>query len=116
MKPIPFGEAVSGIITIKLENGKEYTGLYSDVRGSRYTVPKVLYAYDIRDDDECSGTPCQVQRFVMVNYLGTIIMAEPIENIDEGPCIIDSYFSDIDKSTEIQGKGDEHGATVTTLR
>ena len=100
MKPIPFGEAVSGIITIKLENGKEYTGLYSDVRVSRYTVPEVLYAYDIRDDDECSGTPCQVQRFVLVNYLGTIITKTPIVNIDNGPCVIDSYFPEIDEKSE----------------
>ena len=100
MKPIPFSEAVSGLITIRLEDGKEYTGLYSDLRVSRYTVPKGLYAYDIRDDDECTGTPCQVQRFVMVNYLGTIITKTPIVSIETGPCIIDSCFLEIDEKSE----------------
>ena len=100
MKPIPFGEAVSGLITITVEDGKEYTGLFSDIRVSRDTVPKGLYAYDLRDDDDCSYTPCQVQKFVLVNYLGTIITKTPIVNIDSGPCVIDSYFPEIDEKSE----------------
>ncbi len=122
MVPIPFNEAVSGLITIRLDDGKEYTGLFSDVRVSRYTVPKGLYAYDLRDDDECTGTPCQVQRFVLVNYLGTIITKTPIVNIDTGPCVIDSYFPEVDKNSEysryfeknlaLEKKGDEHGTAT----
>ena len=99
MKPIPFGEAVSGLITITVEDGKEYTGLFSDIRVSRGTVPKGLYAYDLRDDDDCSYTPCQVQKFVLVNYLGTIITKTPIVNIDSGPCVIDSYFPEMDEKS-----------------
>ena len=100
MRPEPFKEAISGLITIKLDDGKEYTGLFSDVRVNRDTVPKGLYAYDLRDDDDCSYTPCQVQKFVMVNYLGTIITKTPIVNINTGPCIIDSYFPEADEKPE----------------
>lgn len=57
--------------------GKEC--LFTCSRIDRDTVPKGLYAYDVRHDDDCHGIPCQIKTFVMVNHWGTIICAEPIE-------------------------------------
>lgn len=43
-----------------------------------------LYAYDLRDCDDCSGDPCEVKSFVLVNHWGTVIVKEPIEGADDG--------------------------------
>ncbi len=43
-----------------------------------------LYAYDLRDSDDCDGTPSELKSFVMVNHWGTVITKEPIEGADEG--------------------------------
>ena len=31
-----------------------------------------LHYYDIRHDDDCIGIACTIQRFVLINHLGTI--------------------------------------------
>ena len=99
MVPIPYNEAVSldserkQFITIVLENGKEYTGEFSDLRIQRESIPEGKYAYDLRDAD-CGGNVCQVQYFVLVNHFGTIITNTPIDNIEEGPIVTDWWFSE----------------------
>ena len=52
--------------------------LFTSIRIKRDTVPDGLYTYDVRHDDECRGIPCEIAPFVMVNYWGTIILAEPL--------------------------------------
>lgn len=56
--------------------------LFTSARIDRDTVPKGLYAYDVRHDDDCQGDPCQIKPFVFVNHWGTIICADPIEMSD----------------------------------
>ena len=58
--------------------------LFTSIRTKRDTVPDGLYTYDVRHDDECRGIPCEIAPFVMVNYWGTIILAEPLELPDDG--------------------------------
>ena len=58
--------------------------LFTSLRIDRKSLPEGLYAYDLRDCDDCSGDPCEVKSFVLVNHWGTVIVKEPIEGADEG--------------------------------
>ncbi len=54
------------------------------MRIDRESLPEGLYAYDLRDCDDCSGDPAELRSFVLVNHWGTVITKEPIEGADEG--------------------------------
>ena len=58
--------------------------LFTNLRIDRKTLPEGLYAYDLRDCDECSGEPSEVKSFVLVNHWGTVVVREPIEGADDG--------------------------------
>lgn len=55
--------------------GKQY--MFTNLRVKRDTIPDGLYAYDVGDD--CDGSFCRVQKYVIVNHWGTIIGKKPIE-------------------------------------
>lgn len=57
-------------------NGKPY--MFTNMRIDRETLPEGFVAYDVRDDDELSGSFAQIKRFVMVNHWGTIIGTDEI--------------------------------------
>ena len=63
--------------------------LFTSIRIKRDTVPDGLYAYDVQHDDECQGIPCEIAPFAMVNHWSTIILAEPLELLDDGRRYID---------------------------
>lgn len=52
--------------------------LFHDMRSDRNTVPKGLYLYEVRHDDEGWGDPVQIAKGIMVNYFGSIITREQI--------------------------------------
>lgn len=52
--------------------------LFTNMRIDRDTVPKDLYVYDVRHDDDCTGEICEIKPSIMVNHWGTIICKEPI--------------------------------------
>ncbi len=58
--------------------------LFTSLRIDRKSLPEGLYAYDLRDCDDCSGDPCEVKSFVLVNHWGTVIVKEPIEGANDG--------------------------------
>ena len=58
--------------------------LFTCLRIDRKTLPNGLYAYDLRDCDDCTGDPCQLKNFVMVNHWGTVVLREPIEGAENG--------------------------------
>ena len=58
--------------------------LFTNLRIDRKSLPDGLYAYDLRDSDNCDGTPSELKSFVMVNHWGTVIVKEPIDGADEG--------------------------------
>ena len=97
MIPKPYKEVIPDnndckeFITIILEDGSTYTGEFSDLRIDRDTIPKGMYAYDLRDVDS-TGDICQVKNFIWVNYFGTIIMDEPIPNIENGQIVKEWWF------------------------
>lgn len=43
------------------------------MRINRNTVPKGLYLYKVRHDDEGWGNPLQIAKGIMVNHFGSII-------------------------------------------
>ena len=46
---------------------------FHDLRIDRSTVPKGLYLYEVRHDDEGWGDPVQIAKGIMVNHFGSII-------------------------------------------
>lgn len=57
-------------------NNKPY--MFTNLRIKRETVPEGFYAYDVRDDDFCSGEFAEIKPYVMVNHWGTIIGTDKI--------------------------------------
>lgn len=62
----------------------EYMVLFTCARIDRNTVPKGLHCYDVRHDDDCQGTACEVKPHVMVNHWGTILSKAEIPLEDDG--------------------------------
>ena len=58
--------------------------LFTSLRIDRKTLPEGLYAYDLRDCDDCTGDPSELKNYVMVNHWGTVIVKEPIEGAENG--------------------------------
>ena len=56
----------------------KYPVLFTNARINHDSVPKGLYCYDIRHDDECQGIACEIKKFVLVNHWGTILSKEEI--------------------------------------
>ncbi len=79
MKPINANEAKYEHFEI-LGNDALFTCLRID----RESLPKGLYAYDLRDCDDCSGNPAELCNFVGVNHWGTVIVKNPISGANEG--------------------------------
>jgi hypothetical protein len=63
--------------------------LFHDLRIDRSTVPKGLYLYEVRHDDEGWGDPVQIAKGIMVNHFGSIITREPIRLPPHGYLDID---------------------------
>ena len=46
--------------------------LFTCLRVDRNTVPKGLYLYEVRNDDDQCGIPVEIGRWIMVNHWGTL--------------------------------------------
>ena len=68
--------------------------LFSDLRIDRATVPKGLYMYEVRYDDDNCGDPAQIANWVMVNHLGTLISREPLKLVPSKA--VNNAYLDID--------------------
>lgn len=56
-------------------------GLFSELRVNKDTVPEGYYMYEVRHSDEDWGEPCEIAEWIMVNFFGTLLMKEPLENL-----------------------------------
>lgn len=63
--------------------------LFHGMRIDRSTVPRGLYLYEVRHDDDDFGNPVQIARGIMVNHFGSIITHEPIKLPPDGHLNID---------------------------
>ncbi len=70
-----------------------HDALFTCLRIDRKSLPEGLYAYDLRDSDDCDGTPSELKSFIMVNHWGTVITKEPIEGADEGIVLNDDDYN-----------------------
>jgi len=57
--------------------------IFSQLRIDRDTIPKGLYAYDLRHGDD-DGIPCTLEKSVTVNYFGTVLSSRPFHIPKEG--------------------------------
>jgi len=58
--------------------------LFTPVRIDRDTVPKGLYLYEVRHDDESQGDPVQIGKGILVNHFGTVITREKLRLDKDG--------------------------------
>ena len=77
--------------------------LFTCLRIDRNTVPKGMYLYEVRHDDNQRGDPVQVANWIMVNHWGTLISNQPIK-LDKSPTVNNAY-RDIDPETDWNYEG-----------
>lgn len=79
MVPIPYEEAIQDAseMTIFDPDKREYSGMWSDIRIDRDTLPEGMNAYDIREDDDEDMWLAAIEKdIVYVNYAGTFLTRE----------------------------------------
>ncbi len=77
--------------------------LFSCCRIDRSTVPKGLYMYEVRHDDDMRGDPVQIANWIMVNHWGTLISSEPL-NLNSHKTANNAYLDiDPDKDWNYEG-------------
>ena len=74
--------------------------LFTCLRVDRDTVPKGMYLYEVRHDDDGRGDPVQIAKWVMVNHWGTLISNSPIR--------LDSYKTENNAFRDIEPEKDWH--------
>lgn len=83
--------------------------LFTSARVDRDTVPRGLYVYEVRHDDDCQGYPVQIGKGIMVNCWGTIISNTPIRL--KPSLYTNNAYRDIDPEKDWKYDG-----TVSTLK
>lgn len=83
--------------TFELAMLDAYPVLFTSARVDLKTVPKDLFCYDVRHDDDGQGIACEVKPHVLVNHWGTVLSKEEIPMEEDG-----SYYprEDLDYSGE----------------
>ena len=71
--------------------------LFTNLRCDRETLPKGMYMYEVRHDDDGRGDPCEIANWIMVNHWGTVISNRPVRLDEQTPGgkpyrIIDSEY------------------------
>jgi len=83
--------------------------LFTAMHVDKSTVPKGLYLYEVRHDDEGDGEPVQLGNWILVNHWGTLISSQPVK-LTQVP-YRDNAYRDIDPEKDWKYEGVE-----TTLR
>ena len=76
-----FDDLLKQGLDVVLVNDTPY--LFSNMRIDRDSIPTGYVAYDVRDDDECSGEFGNIKEKVFVNHWGTIVGITPLP-LDNG--------------------------------
>lgn len=56
-----------------------YPMLFTCLRCDRKTLPRGMYMYEIRHDDDGQGIPCEIADSILVNHWGTVISNRPVK-------------------------------------
>lgn len=68
-------------------------GSFTSLRVDRNTLPKGMYAYDLRDADGDDGFWfSELKDYVLVNHAGTLLTEDKVEGSENGIAIIDYSF------------------------
>ncbi|EOS69480.1 hypothetical protein C818_02261 [Lachnospiraceae bacterium MD308] len=57
--------------------------IFTDVRVERRSVPKGLYQYEVRHDDESFGYPVEIAKGILVNFYGTLLTKNRLHGVEE---------------------------------
>lgn len=71
-------------MTLVFDGGQEISGLLSEIRVDREKDNEGKFLYDIRHSDNDWCESATLEKFVMVNWFGTLIVEKPIQAL-EGP-------------------------------
>ena len=52
--------------------------MFTCLRVDPQTVPKGLYLYEVRHDDNMQGIPCEIGNWILVNHWGTLLSNKPL--------------------------------------
>lgn len=63
--------------------------LFTPSRIKDEDLPKGIYRYEVRHDDECLGIMCELSKRILVNHWGTILSNKPIQLEQNGYRYID---------------------------
>ncbi len=77
--------------------------LFTAMRISRESVPKGLYLYEVRHEDESWMDPCQIGKGIMLNFYGTLISSQPIQ-LTKSP-VTDNAYRDFESATDWHFEG-----------
>ena len=77
MKPTPFPEIDFRHITLTTPQG-DIKGLFTDLRVDSATISDGLIPYNIRHSDDDDSVPATIERCVIANFFGTLIVREPL--------------------------------------
>ncbi|MFR6694493.1 MAG: LPD28 domain-containing protein [Dysosmobacter sp.] len=66
--------------------------LFTCLRVDRSTVPKGLYLYEVRNDDDQCGLPVEIGRWIMVNHWGTLLSADTHQHWSRSPVHINNAY------------------------
>lgn len=58
--------------------------LFTCERIDHKTIPEELFVYEVRHDDDCQGIPCEINKYIFVNHLGTLISNRPLPIVENG--------------------------------
>ena len=79
--------------------------LFTAMHVDKSTVPKGLYLYEVRHDDEGRGEPVQLGNWILVNHWGTLISSQPVK-LTQVP-YRDNAYRDIDPEKDWKYEGVE---------
>lgn len=87
--------------TYELVMADQYLVLFTNARINRDSVPKELFCYDVRHDDEGRGIACEIKPYVLVNHWGTILSKTEIP-MPDGYLILEDDFDYLGVSMDIE--------------
>lgn len=79
----------------------QYPVLFTNARIDRDSVPKELFCYDVRHDDECQGIACEIKPFVLINHWGTILSKDEIP-MPDGYLVLEEDVNYLGVSMDIE--------------
>lgn len=70
-----------------------YPFTFSSERVDPSTIPHGMFMYEVRGDDECGDTPCQIGKSIAVNFYGTIILGCKVPLNEDGYLDLDDKMN-----------------------